>query len=216
VDGEWCNQWASFLKNETGDSPYNYVSDDVINEKFNKGQILEHKKDFYLIPDGKLWSMFSRDFVYGIIILYEPSQTNRISYQVIDNLVAKAIKNEPEISLAMAQQKQQDELSLIQKNKKIVKARELKKDKSFKNAQQKREPAFLDLYSGGNGELKKSANGEISRTSNENKSNTSSYEPEFLKDSKISVEDQDEESKEMSKENEITFTTPSRKRGYTN
>lgn len=63
IDAEWGDQWKKYLQGEIKDSPHNYVSDDKINERFNQGEILTHRVDFYLIPDNEKWRKFNKYFV---------------------------------------------------------------------------------------------------------------------------------------------------------
>ena len=68
LDAEWCNEWKEFLQSELDEAPHHYVSDDKINERFNQGEILVHREDFYLIPDNEKWRNFNKDFVCGVMV----------------------------------------------------------------------------------------------------------------------------------------------------
>lgn len=52
-----------FIAEGIDEAPGKYVSDDDINIALQRGDILQHKRDFWLIPEGKMWQQFNKDFV---------------------------------------------------------------------------------------------------------------------------------------------------------
>ena len=183
-----------FIAEGIDEAPGKYVSDDEINTILQRGEILQHKRDFWLIPEGKMWQQFNKDFVCGVILKYIPSRNNLIDYEAVERQRKKyELGKKAYNSLSLNRNGVLSNEMQLLRNPHI--SSPAKKENTFaqKNGRgtgkKRNNLKFLDL-SDNMGDRDRLDN-DVSRHSIDEESvNVSSYEPEFLKASKYAPEDQ--------------------------